>query len=57
MMSNEINATDCSDEDIIEYIENLRGEDTIHYQSNWIIIRALKILFRNISDLSDDMNK
>ena len=42
----EINATDCSDEDIIRFIENVRGEDNKHYQADWIILRTLKILLR-----------
>jgi len=55
-----INPTDCSDEDIINFIENVRGDDTLHYKSNWIVIRALKILFKTAQnpakreDMKDD---
>ena len=47
MNNEEINPTDCSDEEIIKYIENVTGADTLHYKSSWIIMRTLKILVRD----------
>ena len=46
----EINATDCSDEDILDYIANVRGKDSLHYSWQWIIIRTLKILVRDYKE-------
>ena len=45
-MTIEIDPTTCSDEDIIKYIKEVRGSDSIHYKSNWIILRVLKILVK-----------
>jgi len=42
-----INATDCSDEEILGYIQETRGEDELHYSWKWIIFRTLKILVRD----------
>ncbi|KKL72141.1 hypothetical protein LCGC14_2087850 [marine sediment metagenome] len=44
----EINATDCSDEEILLYIQNVRGEDSLHYSWKWIILRCLKILIHDL---------
>jgi len=55
MSSKEINATDCSDEDIITFIENVRGGDAKHYQANWIIIRALKIIFKRLQAVDNEL--
>jgi hypothetical protein len=53
----EIEPSSCSDEDIIQFIENVKGEDSLHYKHNWIIMRALKIIFRVLqtSELHEDM--
>lgn len=42
-----INATDCSDEEILQHIQETRGEDELHYSWKWIILRTLKILVRD----------
>jgi len=41
-----INATDCSDEEVLKYIQETRGEDELHWSWKWIIFRTLKILVR-----------
>ena len=42
-----INATDCSDEEVLKYIQETRGEDELHWSWKWIIFRTLKILVRD----------
>ncbi len=42
-----INATDCSDEEILKYIQETRGEDELHWSWKWIVFRTLKILVRD----------
>ncbi len=41
-----INATDCSDEEILKYIQETNGADELHWSWKWIIFRTLKILVR-----------
>ncbi len=47
----DIDATDCSDEDILNFMENVKGSDAKHYQANWIMMRTLKILAKKVKDL------
>lgn len=53
----DINASDCSDEELLQYVANIRGEDSLDYRWKWVILRTLKILVKDLLRRNPDMDK
>ena len=52
-----INASDCSDEELLHHIANIRGEDSLDYKWKWIILRTLKILVKDLLSRNTEIDK
>ena len=53
-MSN-INPFSCSDEEVIDFFENVISENTMPAQWEWLLVRAIKILVKSIKEINEKL--